>query len=149
GRYLYPILEGPLLADTNQNRRFIYQFDTKTKSYTGTVYQYRVDNPSYSIGDMTELDNNRFLVIERDQNQGAAAAFKRIYLGDRRDVSADGFLVKHEVVDLMHMNDPSLISLPGKPGDIGLGNPFTFPFVTIEDVLPLGHNRLLVINDNN
>ncbi len=138
GRYLYPMLEGALRADPDQNRRFIYQFDTRTKRYTGTVYQYRMDDPSYSIGDLTELDNNRFLVIERDQNQGPTAVFKRIYEVDRRDVGPDGFLVKHEVVDLMHMNDPNLLSLPARPGDIGLGSVFTFPFQTIEDVLPLG-----------
>jgi hypothetical protein len=115
----------------------------------GGRYQYRMDDPSYSIGDLTELDNNRFLVIERDQNQGAAAVFKRIYLVDRRDVGPGGFLVKHEVVDLMHLNDPNLLSLPARPGDIGLGSVFTFPFQTIEDVLPLGKNRLLVVNDDN
>ena len=32
---------------------------------------------------------------------------------------------------------------------IGLGDPFAFPFQSIESVLPLGGDRLLVLNDNN
>jgi glycerophosphoryl diester phosphodiesterase len=49
----------------------------------------------------------------------------------------------------MEIADPNGISLPGRPGDIGLGTTFSFPYVTIEDVLPLDAKRLLVINDNN
>ena len=36
-----------------------------------------------------------------------------------------------------------------KGGDIGLGTTFTFPYVTIEAVLPLDGERLLIVNDNN
>ena len=49
----------------------------------------------------------------------------------------------------MDIADPAGISLPGRPGDIGVGTTFTFPYVTIEDVLPLDDEHLLVINDNN
>lgn len=34
-------------------------------------------------------------------------------------------------------------------GDPGLGQPFRFPFVSVESVLPLGGDRVLVANDNN
>jgi hypothetical protein len=34
-------------------------------------------------------------------------------------------------------------------GDVGLGDPFSFPFWTIESILPLEDGRLLVLNDNN
>jgi glycerophosphoryl diester phosphodiesterase len=57
--------------------------------------------------------------------------------------------VKRQVADLLDIADPSLISLPGRPGDIGLGSTFRMPFVTIESVLPLEDHRLLVINDYN
>ena len=39
--------------------------------------------------------------------------------------------------------------LGAEPGDVGLGGEFAFPFQTIEDVLPVGGNRLLVLCDNN
>jgi hypothetical protein len=35
------------------------------------------------------------------------------------------------------------------PGDIGLGDPFSMPYVTIEAVLPLGRARLAIVNDTN
>lgn len=74
---------------------------------------------------------------------------KRIYEVDFREVNADGTLVKKLAVDLMNIADPAGVSLPGRPNDIGLGETFSFPYVTIEDVLPLDRERLLVINDNN
>jgi glycerophosphoryl diester phosphodiesterase len=43
----------------------------------------------------------------------------------------------------------SSISLPGRPGDFGLGNPFAMPYVTIEAVLPVGGHRLVIVNDTN
>ena len=52
-----------------------------------------------------------------------------------RATDDDGFLVKREVVDLLHI-DPGKVPLGAKPGDVGLGAEFAFPFQTIEDVLP-------------
>ena len=82
-------------------------------------------------------------------NQGTTAAIKRIYLVDLRKVASDGTLEKTLAVDLMNIADPAGISLPGRSGDIGLGTTFSFPYVTIEDVLPLDAERLVVVNDNN
>ncbi|MCU0491311.1 MAG: esterase-like activity of phytase family protein [Chloroflexaceae bacterium] len=149
GATLYPMLEGALTTDPDQRRRIIYEFDVASKRYTGVTHQYRVEDPSYAIGDFTPLDRNRFVIIERDGGQGTAAQFKRIFLVDLRLTDAEGFLVKLNLVDLLNIGDPNGISLPGQPGDIGLGDPFSFPFVTIESVLPLDRSRLLVINDNN
>jgi hypothetical protein len=146
---LYPMLEGALSDDPDQNRRYIYEFDLESKSYTGERWQYRTEEPGHAIGDLTALDQNRMLVIERDNLQGTAAQFKKIYLIDLRRTDASGFLVKQEILDLLDISDPNLISLPAREGDVGLGNPFSFPFQTIESVLPLGDGRLLVLNDNN
>jgi hypothetical protein len=148
GKTLYPMLEGAVAGDAPITRR-IYEFDVRSKAYTGQSWKYRVDQAANSIGDFTQLDEDHFLVIERDPNQGSRAAQKSIYEVDLHDVGADGYLVKHLAVDLMSIADPAGISLPGRPGDIGLGTTFSMPFVTIESVLPLDDNRLLVINDNN
>ena len=88
-------------------------------------------------------------MIEGDPPAGPAAAFKHVFVVDLRDADADGFLVSTTPVDLLNIADPHLISLPARPGDFGLGNPFRFPFETVESVLPLDAERLLVINDNN
>jgi glycerophosphoryl diester phosphodiesterase len=39
--------------------------------------------------------------------------------------------------------------LPAAPGDVGLGDPFAFPFQTIEDLVILDGRRVVVLNDNN
>ncbi|HEX6739651.1 MAG TPA: esterase-like activity of phytase family protein, partial [Vicinamibacteria bacterium] len=91
----------------------------------------------------------RFLVIERDSLVGAAALFKKVFAIDLRRADCDGFLVKREVLDMMNIGDPALISLPARPGDVGLGATFTFPYETIEALLPLDDERLLILNDNN
>jgi hypothetical protein len=147
-RTLYPMLEGALTADPDQTRRLIHEYRIGS-GYSGRTWQYRVEAATNAIGDFTQLDRNRFVVIERDNAQGAAAQFKKIYLVDLRRSGPDGFLEKRELVDLLHIADPAGISLPAQPGDIGLGAEFAFPFQTIEDVLPLGRKRLLVLNDNN
>jgi hypothetical protein len=149
GRMLYPALEGALIADPDQRRRIISEFDLRTKRYTGRTWQYRTENPGWLIGDFTALDRHRFVVIERDNGQGAEPdLFKRIYTIDLREVGPDGFLVKHQVLDLMRVRDPRGITA-AMPGWIGLGDPFSFPLQSVESVLPLGGGRLLVLNDNN
>jgi hypothetical protein len=148
GKTLYPMLEKAIIGDDAQLRR-INEFDVASEHYTGRVFWYRLDPTSVSIGDFTELDQNRFVVIERDNGQGSAAQLKRIYVVDLRKPAPDGTLEKTLAVDLMNIADPAGISLPARPGDIGLGTTFTFPYVTIEDVLPLDAERLLVVNDNN
>jgi glycerophosphoryl diester phosphodiesterase len=100
---------------------------------------------------MTALDGNRLLVIERDFLQGEKAQFDKVFVVDLRREDEEGFLVKREVVDLLDIRDPEKLSLQGpvRPGDFGLGDPFEFPYITTESVLPVGGNRLAVVNDNN
>jgi hypothetical protein len=107
------------------------------------------EQPGNSLGDLTALDEHRFLMIERDQPGGPAAQFKHVFVLDLRDVGDDGFLVKRDAVDLLDIADPNLISLPARSGDFGLGETFKLPFETIESVLLLDGGRLLVIDDNN
>jgi len=159
-RYLYPSLERALATDPDTQRRLIYEFDLRRGEYTGKTWQYGADpvipttppgQPQHVIGDLTALDRNRLLVIERDFRQGEAAIFSKIFVVDLRREDDEGFLLKREVVDLLDIRDPNLISLRGpvRPGDYGLGDPFEFPYVTTESVLPVGGKRLAIVNDNN
>jgi hypothetical protein len=52
------------------------------------------------IGDLTALDRHRLVLIERDDDQGAQARQKKVYLVDLRRVDADGYLEKRVVPDL-------------------------------------------------
>jgi hypothetical protein len=58
-------------------------------------------------------------------------------------------LPKEEIVDLLNIRDEHEISLPARPGDFGLGDPFAFPYVTVESVLPLSRDELAFVNDTN
>jgi hypothetical protein len=81
-------------------------------------------------------------VIERDNLQGAAAAFKKIFVVRLGETDGSGFLVKRQVADLLQIADP--YGLAGAPGAV-----FRFPFQTIESVIPFGNNTLGVLDDNN
>jgi hypothetical protein len=154
GTTLYPTLEGPVKGADPQTRR-MYAFDLLTLRYTGTRRTYRVGVPGdrgtagFLLSDLTALDDTHFVSLERDNNQGVAAQWKRGFVVDLAHTAPDGALAKRQVVDLLHLRDRAGISLPGRPGDIGLGDPFSMPYVTIEAVLPLGGNRLGIVNDTN
>src|SRR5262249_36057548 len=93
GKTLYPMLEKAVTGDDPQLRR-INEFDLATEQYTGRRWWYRLDPGAVSIGDFTQVDENRFVVIERDGGQGASAHVKRIYEVDFRKLNPDGTLVK-------------------------------------------------------
>ena len=57
-------------------------------------------------------------------------------------VDADGNVDKVEIVDLMNIADPHDLNGDGSAT-------FTFPYVTIEDILILDSTTILVMNDNN
>jgi hypothetical protein len=151
GKTLYPMLEGALRNDPDPRHRIVYEFDLHSEAYTGRTWHYRVDAgfPDAVIGDFTAVDKNRFVLIERDDDQGMQARQKKVYLVDLRRVDHDGFLEKRLVLDLLHIRDPNGISLPARPGEFGGGDPFSFPLQSVESLEVLGGDRLLVANDNN
>ena len=140
-KVLYPMLEGALVTDPDQRRLIINEFSLRTRRYTGRQWFYHLEAAANAIGDLTAVGDREFLVIERDNFEGPAAQFKKIFLVDFDDVDADGFLVKTPVADLLNIRDPHNIG--------GLGPVFRFPFTTIESVIPLGPRHVGVLNDNN
>jgi glycerophosphoryl diester phosphodiesterase len=103
---------------------------------------YGVESPANAIGDFTPVNHREFLVIERDGGQGATALFKKIFKINIREIDDDGYVEKKEIVDLLDITDP--FDLNGDGEEV-----FRFPFTTIEDVLVLDDDRILVANDNN
>ncbi|WP_224368317.1 esterase-like activity of phytase family protein [Hyalangium versicolor] len=151
GKWLYPIIEGALRNDPDPRRRILHQFNLQERKYTEKTWNYRVDAefPNAVIGDFTAVDENRFILIERDDDQGEQARQKKLYLVDLRRVDTDGFLEKQLVVDLLQIRDPSSLSSPARSGEYGVGDPFKFPLQSVESVEVLDGERLLVANDNN
>ncbi len=138
---LYPLLEGTVEGDPEGSLR-IYEFDVASSEYQGLVGRYQLDDPSHAIGDFSVINNNEYLVIERDGNQGEDAAFKKIFKVDLSKVDENGNVLKEELVDLLNIRDPNDLNGDGS-------TTFDFPFVTIEDVLVLDADTILVANDNN
>ncbi|MBM2621037.1 esterase-like activity of phytase family protein [Actinoplanes sp. LDG1-06] len=136
GRYLYALLEGTVTGDPAGSLR-LNEFDLRRGAYTGKRWSYQLDNPDFAIGDAISVSAGRFLIIERDNGQGATAVTKKIYLATARGDR----LEKTLVVDLMNVANPRKLG--------GFGTTFTFPFQTIEDVVILDDRTIAVLNDNN
>jgi len=143
GTRLYTLLEKTVAGDPAGTLR-INEFDVDAEAYTSAWWVYPLDAEGTAIGDMTAVDDTRFIVIER--NGGTATngtvPFKKLFLIDIAGVAAGGTVAKTELVDLMAIADPDDLDGDGS-------TTFTFPYVTIEDVLILDSRTLLVINDNN
>ncbi len=144
GTKLYTLLERTVTGDADKTLR-IDEFDIDTETYTGRRFIYPVDANGTNIGDMVAVDDRRFVVLERNGGTvttPSPAPFKKVYLIDIEDVDAGGVARKLELVDLMNLADPHDLNGDGS-------KVFTFPYVTIENMLILDPRTLLVVNDNN
>jgi glycerophosphoryl diester phosphodiesterase len=137
---LYPMLEGTVAGDPENSLR-IYEFDVATSSFTGLLGYYPTTDGN-PIGDFTPINDSEFLVIERDNNQGEDAAFKKIFKINVDNIDANGFVEKTEVVDLLNIADPNDFNGDGS-------TTYDMPFVTIENLVVIDEDTILVANDNN
>jgi hypothetical protein len=144
GTKLYTLLERSVTGDAAGTLR-IDEFDVDRETYTGRRFFYPLDAAGTAIGDMVAIDDQRFVVLERNGNTLTSpnpAPFKKVYLIDIEEVPAGGVARKLELVDLMKLADPNDLNGDGS-------TVFTFPYTTIENVLILDARTLLVVNDNN
>ena len=149
-RFLYAALEGATLTDPDQSRRYIFQFRTSSRAFTGRVLQYRTEAPGNLVSDMAAIDNKHLVVVERDGGSGLNALFRRVYLVNLRRTDPAGFVNKTRLVDLTSVPDPDLVSLPAiHSGDVGLGDPFRVVCESVEAVHPIRGGRLVIGCDNN
>lgn len=143
GTRLYTLLEKTVSGDPAKMLR-INEFDIASEGYTGVGYFYPLDAQGTNIGDMTAIDDHRFIVIERNGGTltNGTAPFKKLYLIDIEGIGNGAVVTKTELVDLMNIADPDDLNRDGS-------TVFTLPYVTIENVLLLDPHTLLVVNDNN
>ena len=168
GTKLYPLLEGPLWVEANndfeakEGTRFlrILEFDVAQGAFTGKGWKYALEAPGNAIGDFNLIDATSGLIIERDDGEGdpaqacvgapkpdcfnVPAKFKRIYKVDFAQTDGDGFVKKVGYIDLMDIDDPQKLARRG-----GKDGKLTFPFFTIENVDLIDADRIIVGNDNN
>lgn len=141
---LYTLLEGSVTGDAAKTLR-INEFDIDTERYTQRVWKYKLDAAGTNIGDMTAVNDHEFLVLERNGTTATSTSgtpFKKVFKIDINKLDAEGNVDKVEVVDLMNIADPHDLNGDGSAT-------FTFPYVTIEDILILDSTTILVMNDNN
>jgi len=138
---LLALLEGFVAGDPEDTLR-INEFDLATKEFSEIAGRYRLESPDHAIGDITVINDNEYLVIERDNLQADEAEFKKIFKIDLSQQDEDGYVAKQEVVDLLNVRDPQDLNSDDRTR-------FEFPFQTIEDVLVVDQNTILVANDNN
>ena len=169
GRFLYPLLEGPLWVDADKKweadgggREYlrIIEFDVAKADWTGRSWKYRLEENGNNIGDFNMIDADTGLIIERDTLEGTpedecngpprsdcyprAAKFKRVYKVSLTDADADGFVKKIGYIDLLAIRDPDGAAKRGTKDGV-----FKFPFVTIENVDVVDADHIVVANDNN
>jgi hypothetical protein len=169
GRFLYPMLEGPLWdAERKDWEKIdgveavrILEFDVAAERYTGRFWYYRFEADGQAIGDFNMLDATTALVIERDNGEGTAdracppgerrsdcfhdlARFKRVYKIEMAEANVGRAVRKVGYIDLMKIADPD--RLARKPLNDGV---LTFPFFTIENVDRVDDRHIVVGNDNN
>jgi len=168
GRFLYPLLEGPLWNEatksfeTDEGREYlrILEFDVNAQKWTGRFWKYKLEVNNNNIGDFNMIDATTGLIIERDNGEGeqhqacaglarrdcfnVPVKMKRVYKIEMTDANAGGFARKIGHIDLMAIKDPNNKAKQGSKEGI-----FTFPFVTIEDVDVVDASHIVVGNDNN
>ncbi|HEY5959421.1 MAG TPA: esterase-like activity of phytase family protein, partial [Polyangiaceae bacterium] len=145
GKKLYPLLEKPLSGDGSQI--VASEFDIVTKTYTGKRFSYQFDRGT-SIGEFILFTESKGLIIERDGSQGDLKGYKRVFQVELP--AAGGAMLKTPVQDLLNIPDPSGLSEGvGLTADVGLGDPFAFPYTTIESVLVMSPDVIALVNDNN
>ena len=67
-----------MIGDDPAIRR-VFEFDLRRHAYSGRTWTWRMADPSHSVSDVTLLHDNRFLVLERHNGQGAGATWKRAF----------------------------------------------------------------------
>lgn len=140
---LVTILEGAVNGEPPQMRR-VQRFDTTTRKWLPFTLIYALDADTLSVTDMSRIDGNRFVVVERDDLEGDAAKAKRVYAIDLDKAVPGKPLPKKLVIDLLAIGNAR-----GLAEAVPRDKPFRFPFLTTESIQVLDRTHVVMVNDNN
>jgi hypothetical protein len=140
---LVTILEGAVTGEPPQMRR-VQRFDTATRKWLPFTLIYGLDADTVSVTDISRIEGNRFVVIERDDLEGDAAKAKRVYAIDLDKAVPGKPLPKKLVIDLLAIGNTR-----GLAEAVPKGAAFRFPFLTTESVQVLDRTHVVIVNDNN
>jgi hypothetical protein len=148
GKTLVSILEGQVKDDPARQLR-VQRYDTSAGRWLPGTLIYELDADSTSVTDISHIEGNRFVVLERDELKGAAAKAKRVYsidldksLSDKKQLGKP--LAKKLVIDLLAIGNAR-----GLAESLPAGTPFRFPYHTPESIQVLDRKHVVIVNDNN
>jgi glycerophosphoryl diester phosphodiesterase len=149
GMSIYPDGSALIIAQrsTADPRQVIFRtYDLTTRAFANLPFVYTLESANHVLGGFAMINGQEAFVIEADQNEGTAAAFKRVF---SINLAGGG---KTLVADLLDIADPNGISTSevfvSPPNAYGLGDPFRFPFKTITALYPIDEQTLLIANNN-
>jgi hypothetical protein len=139
---LVSILEGTVGGDAPRSLR-VQRYDTSAGKWLPGTLIYERDADTTSVTDMSLIEGNRFVVIERDDQQGDAARAKRVYSIDLDRAAPGKPLQKKLVIDLLNIGNARGLAVTPP------GAPFRFPYLTTESIQVLDRKHVVIVNDNN
>jgi hypothetical protein len=142
-RTLVMILEGTVAGDAPKTLR-VLRYDTQAGKWLPGTLIYELDADTMSVTDISRIDANRFVVVERDDLKGDAAKAKRVYSIDLDKIVAGKPLAKKLVIDLLAIGNSHHLIENLAPGAL-----FRFPYHTPESIQVLDRKHVVVVNDNN
>ena len=140
---LVTILEGTVLGDPSGHLR-VQRYDTSAGKWLPGTLIYELDPDTMSVTDISRIEGNRFVVIERDDLEGDAAKAKRVYAIDLGKAVPGKPMAKKLVIDLLAIGNSR-----GLAETVAPGAPFRFPFLTPESIQVLDRRHVVIVNDNN
>jgi len=143
GKTLVSILEGVLEGDPPRQLR-LQRYDTAAGKWLNGTLIYELDADSTGVTDMSVIEGNRFVVLERDDLEGDAAKSKRVYAIDLDRAVPGKPLAKKLVIDLLAIGNAR-----GLAENLPAGAPFRFPYHTPESIQVLDRKHVVIVNDNN
>jgi hypothetical protein len=142
GNKLFPMLEKTVIGDPEKSLR-MYVFDVDTEQFELGHYLYQLDGNATEIRELVAVNDHEFLTLEQNEHWGSPEGqVKKVYLISIDQVQKNAFVKKTELVDLMHLFDPADLNAD-------LSTEFAFPKLTIETIIVLDKDTLLIANDNN
>ncbi len=142
GNKLYPMLEKPVIGDAEKTLR-IYTFDVDAEQFEEGYFLYQLDGNTTEIRELVAINDTEFLTIEQNESWGEASTqVKKVFWLSITGVEKNGHVKKRQLVDLMDLSDPVDLDRDGK-------TTFAFPKLTIESIIILDKDTLLITNDNN
>jgi glycerophosphoryl diester phosphodiesterase len=140
---LVSILEGTVGGDPAKTLR-VLRYDTAAGKWVTPTLIYELDADTSSLTDISLIEGNRFVAIERDDQQGDAARAKRVYSIDLDRAVPGKPLPKKLVIDLLSIGNSRglVVTTPA-------GAPFRFPYLTTESIQVLDRKHVVIVNDNN